>query len=88
MSVSHTPCTSATLICLTVADGANAKIWKCLDGAPQQQWTLNDAGQIALSVGGYCLDLTNGDKTNRNRLQLWKCVEGNRNQVWTLGHSM
>ena len=33
---------------------------------------------------GQCLDLTNGNLTNGNRVQTWSCTANNANQVWTL----
>ncbi|KAF7295842.1 hypothetical protein HMN09_01127400 [Mycena chlorophos] len=46
-------------------------------------WTLPAntlSGPISTYNGKYCLDVTNGDTTNGNRLQVWSCVEGSTNQ--------
>jgi len=32
---------------------------------------------------GFCVDLPNGDSTNRNQVQIWKCTDFDRNQIWT-----
>jgi len=66
------------------ADGVKMKIWKCFAGLEQQTWVPPTAipGHIALSAGNFCLDLTNGDKTNLNILQIWDCINGNANQNW------
>jgi len=29
-----------------------------------------------------CIDVTNGDSTNGNKLQIWDCVNGNKNQMF------
>jgi len=70
------------------ANGTKLKIWQCFSGLTQQTWTppfsLSTGGNIRLSTGGFCVDLTNGDKTNKNVLQIWACSSGfNANQVWT-----
>jgi hypothetical protein len=46
------------------------KIWQCFSDLPQQ---MPDTS----SGGDFCLDLTNGDKTNQNVLQIWTCFVGN-----------
>ncbi|KAF9256976.1 hypothetical protein L218DRAFT_991216 [Marasmius fiardii PR-910] len=42
-----------------------------------------DSGAIKTFDGAKCLDVTDGDSTNGNRVQLWDCVEGNTNQNFT-----
>ncbi|BEI89301.1 uncharacterized protein CcaverHIS019_0206630 [Cutaneotrichosporon cavernicola] len=64
------------------ANGVGMKIWSCVD-VPQQNWFYTDDNRIALTGQGFCLDLTNGDKTDGNRVQIWQCGTGNNNQVWT-----
>lgn len=60
----------------------------------QNQGTLPNAGADTLNpsprpsghqtlTAGFCLDLTNGNKANGNRMQIWQCSTGNTNQVWT-----
>jgi hypothetical protein len=70
------------------ADGVKMKIWECLPNLPQQTWTpVTSSGTIALPGGNFCLDLTNGIKTNQNVLQIWTCGAGNPNQLWTVTSS-
>ncbi|TFK95646.1 hypothetical protein BDV98DRAFT_598388 [Pterulicium gracile] len=49
-------------------------------------WYYPDDG-TGLGTGQLCVDLTGGDKTNRNVLQLWscnpECTKGWKNQVWS-----
>ncbi|KAJ7211645.1 carbohydrate-binding module family 13 protein [Mycena pura] len=66
------------------ADGVQMKIWKCFDGLAQQTWNKMESGQIQLANTNFCLDLTNGDLTNRNVLQLWTCTAGDTNQIWKI----
>ncbi|KAJ7145114.1 hypothetical protein C8R43DRAFT_1012849 [Mycena crocata] len=65
------------------------------DGSPTQSWNgrgspNQPAIRLNLGVpsGGttvtfWCLDLTDGIKTNRNPLQIWECIASNTNQRWT-----
>ncbi|KAJ7625142.1 carbohydrate-binding module family 13 protein, partial [Mycena rosella] len=64
------------------ADGVQMKIWKCFSGLAQQTWNKLESGQIQLANTNFCLDLTNGDTTNRNVLQIWTCTAGDTNQIW------
>lgn len=67
-----------------LANGVQMKIWQCITGLPQQTWFVPAISPdvVALSVGDWCLDLTNGNTTNRNILQIWTCA-GNSNQMWS-----
>ncbi|KAJ7152182.1 ricin B lectin domain-containing protein [Mycena crocata] len=77
-----------------VANGVKAVLNKSADGgedgSPYQSWNGRGSPQepaIRLNVGtdnkDFCLDLTNGSKTNKNPLQIWECFKGNTNQIWT-----
>ena len=67
------------------ANGVRMKIWQCFSGLPQQTWTpVTTSGTIKLTTASFCLDLTNGVKTNQNILQIWTCGSGNPNQFWTV----
>ncbi|KAJ7336787.1 carbohydrate-binding module family 13 protein [Mycena albidolilacea] len=65
-------------------DGVRMKIWKCFSGLAQQTWNKLESGQIQLANTNFCLDLTNGDTTNRNVLQIWTCTAGDTNQIWKI----
>lgn len=70
-----------------MANGIQMKVWQCYGGLTQQTWkspitSSTSSGNVALSVGGFCLDLTNGNTTNHNVLQIWNCSKGDSNQVW------
>ena len=66
-------------------NGAGLQIWECSATNPNQQWSLssytpdtNTTGAWAPAGQKRCLDLTNGNFTNGNRVQIWdcsKCVE-------------
>jgi len=67
------------------APGVQMKIWQCFASLPQQTWTPDtSSGGIQLINSNFCLDLTNGNKTNSNVLQIWTCGGGNPNQIWTV----
>lgn len=68
----------------TPGNGVGMKIWQCYAGLAAQQWFLTGDNRIALENQGLCLDLTNGDITNGNRVQTWQCTDNNPNQVWNL----
>ncbi|KAJ7149426.1 ricin B lectin domain-containing protein [Mycena crocata] len=60
------------------------------DGSPTQSWNGRDSPSVpAIRLNAsedtkfYCLDLTDGNKTNQNALQIWECVAGSTNQKWT-----
>lgn len=70
-----------------MANGVKMKVWQCYGSLSQQAWKSpitgsTSSGNVALSVGGFCLDLTNGNTTNHNALQIWGCSKGDANQVW------
>ncbi|PPQ69125.1 hypothetical protein CVT26_003573 [Gymnopilus dilepis] len=66
----------------TWTNGLKMKIWQCFSNLPQQTWTpVTSSGTIKLTSANFCLDLTNGDKTNQNILQIWTCSAGNPNQI-------
>jgi len=70
------------------ANGVKMKIWQCFSGLAQQSWTPDtSSGNIQLTAANFCLDLTNGVKTNQNVLQIWTCGGGNANQIWTVTSS-
>ncbi|KAF8878371.1 ricin B lectin domain-containing protein [Gymnopilus junonius] len=51
----------------TWADGLKMKVWQCFSDLPQQSWTpITSSGSIKLNAANFCLDLTNGVKTNQN----------------------
>ncbi|GMK53992.1 hypothetical protein CspeluHIS016_0105780 [Cutaneotrichosporon spelunceum] len=64
------------------ANGVGMKIWQCVD-VPQQNWYYTGDNRIALTDQGFCLDMTDGNKSNGQRVQIWQCGTGNTNQVWT-----
>ncbi|PPQ96016.1 hypothetical protein CVT26_016178 [Gymnopilus dilepis] len=67
------------------ADGLKMKVWQCFSDLPQQTWTpITSSGAIKLTTANFCLDLTNGVKTNQNVLQIWTCGAGNPNQNWSV----
>jgi len=84
--------------CLAAAsneDGAPVIIQHC--GAGSQNWTLSAGsgsetngvgpiGKITMFGGSKCLDLTNGNTANGNKLQLWTCFDGNTNQKWSVNN--
>lgn len=67
-----------------VADGVKMKISQCVAGLLEQTWQVPaiSPDAIALNTGDWCLDLTNGNTTNRNVLQVWTCT-GDNNQMWS-----
>lgn len=70
-----------------MANGVQMKVWQCYGGLAQQTWkspitSSTSSGNVALSTGGFCLDLTNGNTANHNVLQIWSCSKGDANQVW------
>ncbi|KAF8874250.1 ricin B lectin domain-containing protein [Gymnopilus junonius] len=68
----------------TWTNGLKMKIWQCFPTLPQQNWNpIRTSGSIQLTSADFCLDLTNGNKTNQNVLQIWTCAVGNGNQIWT-----
>ncbi|KAF8874388.1 ricin B lectin domain-containing protein [Gymnopilus junonius] len=71
----------------TWTNGLKMKIWQCFSNLPQQNWTFltesASSGLFKLTGSNFCLDLTNGDKTNQNVLQIWTC-SGDENQTWSL----
>jgi hypothetical protein len=70
------------------ANGVKMKIWQCFSNLPQQTWTpITTSGTIKLPSGNFCLDLTNGNLTDRNVLQIWTCTAGDANQIWTVTSS-
>jgi hypothetical protein len=70
------------------ANGVKMKIWQCFSNLAQQTWTpVTTSGTIKLTAANFCLDLTNGVKTNQNVLQIWTCSAGNANQLWTVTSS-
>ncbi|KAF7333729.1 hypothetical protein MVEN_02329300 [Mycena venus] len=64
-------------------DGAAVVLGDC--NSANAQWTLpkgaNNAGILQI-FGDKCLDVTNGDTTNGNKLQIWTCATGNTNQLF------
>lgn len=34
--------------------------------------------------GDKCLDVTDGNDSNGQKLQIWTCYDGNTNQLWTV----
>lgn len=70
------------------ANGIKMKIWQCFANLAQQTWTpVTTTGTIKLPSGNFCLDLTNGDLTNKNVLQIWSCTSGDVNQIWSVTSS-
>ncbi|PPQ76086.1 hypothetical protein CVT26_004593, partial [Gymnopilus dilepis] len=70
----------------TWANGLKMKVWQCFSNLHQQTWTpvTSSSGTIKLTSANFCLDLTNGDKSNQNVLQIWTCSAGNPNQIWSV----
>ncbi|KAF8896869.1 hypothetical protein CPB84DRAFT_1662244, partial [Gymnopilus junonius] len=61
------------------------EIWQCFSNLPQQTWTpVTTSGTIKLTSANFCLDLPNGDKTNKNVLQIWTCTPGDVYQIWSV----
>ncbi|KAJ7163020.1 ricin B lectin domain-containing protein [Mycena filopes] len=79
---SSTPANGVKVVLNRSADGGE-------DGSPTQSWNgFNSSSVPAIRLNistdkTFCLDLTNGVKTNQNPLQIWECVAGNTNQKWT-----
>ena len=48
-------------------------------GGSDQEWTFTN-GAVTLYNGAKCLDVTNGNNFNGNKLQVWDCGSGNPNQ--------
>lgn len=72
-----------TAKCLTPAsntDGAAVTIQTCNNSA-DQQWTFT-GGTITV-FGNKCLDVTNGNGTNGNKMQIWTCNANDANQQFS-----
>ncbi|KAF9443337.1 carbohydrate-binding module family 13 protein [Macrolepiota fuliginosa MF-IS2] len=70
----------------TPQNGMPMKIWKCIDGAPAQQWfytVTTTSSRLVLANRGICLDLRSGGLQGGNPVQVWQCVNGETNQIWT-----
>ena len=66
----------------TGTNGLKMKIWQCFSGLTQQTWSHTLVPEVInIEFTDFCLDLTNGDKTNQNVLQIWQC-SGDANQIW------
>ncbi|KAF7796197.1 hypothetical protein EIP86_007371 [Pleurotus ostreatoroseus] len=65
------------------ANGVQMKIWQCYDNLPAQEWYYTDDNRVALENQGFCLDLTNGVKSNSNPIQIWQCTDNDVYQIWT-----
>jgi hypothetical protein len=64
--------------------GSGVVIWDCT-GAPNQQWTIDDADQTITGVqSGLVLDVDSGGTANGTKLQLWTKTSDLRNQKWNL----
>jgi len=68
------------------ANGVGMKIWECFSNLPAQDWFYTTDQRIALTNQGFCLDLTDGNLSNSNRVQTWKCTDGDQNQVWSISN--
>ncbi|KAF8874246.1 carbohydrate-binding module family 13 protein, partial [Gymnopilus junonius] len=69
----------------TWTNGQKMKIWQCFPSLPQQTWTtVTTSGTIKIISANFCLDLTNGNKTNQNVLQIWQCTANDANQIWSV----
>lgn len=71
--------------CLTAAsdnNGAAVGLQKCSGKSLGSFWTFHD-GVISTYSNSRCVDVTNGNAANGNKLQLYDCVNGNTNQQWT-----
>lgn len=67
-------------LCLTAksdTDGAIVTTETCT-GSANQKWTFSGGSMHVFS--NKCLDVTNGNATNGNKLQIWTCGSGNQNQ--------
>lgn len=73
-------------ICLTAAsdaDGAAVSISECgQNPSTGQQWTVS--GNTLTVFGDKCLDNTNANEANGNKLQIFTCFAGNTNQEWDI----
>ncbi|KAK7046101.1 hypothetical protein VNI00_007102 [Paramarasmius palmivorus] len=52
-----------------------------------QTWFMQDfpwSGPITTYDGSKCLDVTNGNDANGQKVQIWSCVEGSTNQQWAI----
>ncbi|KAF9257675.1 glycoside hydrolase/deacetylase [Marasmius fiardii PR-910] len=73
-----------TGVCLSAAsnsDGAVVQLESC-SGDASQSWTVN--GSNLQIFGNKCLDVTNGNASNGNKMQIWTCAGGNTNQMWNV----
>lgn len=69
--------------CLTVTSNTNnaaVQIEDCVPNAANQLWTIT--GSTVTIFGDKCLDDTNGNTANGQKLQIYKCNSGNTNQNW------
>ncbi|KAJ7145032.1 ricin B lectin domain-containing protein [Mycena filopes] len=78
-----------------LANGVRAVLKRSADGgeegSPTQSWNGFTGSKapsairlnLATPTQEFCLDLTNGVKTNQNPLQIWECFAGNTNQKWS-----
>ncbi|KAF9028564.1 carbohydrate-binding module family 13 protein [Hymenopellis radicata] len=72
--------------CLDVtADGVALQILTCsTDNNPNQQFYYSGDFHLAWTDHGKCMDLTDGNQSDGNRIQLWEC--GGVNQIWNTGY--
>jgi len=68
-------CITAT----SLKNGGKVTIQDCdyKHGNPHQKWTFKGS---QIRMGKFCLDVTNGNTANGNKLQIWTCSSGNKNQ--------
>jgi gluconolactonase len=65
----------------STANGAAVRLYDC-NGTGAQRWTA-DAGRLANTGSGKCLDATGVSSADGTLLQIWSCSTG-ANQKWTL----
>jgi len=69
--------------CLTAANSDNAavEIQDCVPNSEDQLWSITSSGQYVVH-GSKCLDNTNGNVVDGNKLQVYTCFAGSTNQQW------
>lgn len=75
---------SSSTTCLSAPTNANnaAVVVEPCDGSASQSWM--QSGSTFVIYGNKCLDVTNGNTTNGNKMQIYTCNAGNVNQEFSV----